>query len=107
MEEFLTNTFDKGEYFLVNSDFSIRDGIYSVLVELTGPELYSQEKLVELRKKLVKIAGDQLEVYVRSTPEVVLTQSGFTSFAKLQDKFTRQFGDEYKKELAKIIEEGL
>jgi uncharacterized hydrophobic protein (TIGR00271 family) len=107
IEGFLRMEFDNSEYSLTNNDFSIRDGIYNVLVELTGPKLYSHEELAELRKKLVRITGDQLQVYVRSKPEVVLTQSGFTSFDKLQDKFLKQAGSVYKNELDKIIKEGL
>jgi len=60
-----------------------------------------------LRKKLTEITGDQLRVYVRSKPEVVLTQNGFTSFDKLQDQFLNQVGSVYKKEIDKIIEEAL
>ena len=99
--------FDNSEYYLTNNDFSIRDGIYHVLVELTGPKLYSHEKLAELRKKLAKITGDKLQVYVRSKPEVVLTESGFTSFDKLQDKFFKEMGSVYKKEIDIIIKEAL
>ena len=107
MEDFLRMEFDNSEYYLTNNDFSIRDGIYHVLVELTGPKLYSHEELAELRKKVAKITGDQLQVYVRSKPEVVLTQSGFTSFDKLQDKFLKKMGSIYKKEIDKIIKEAL
>jgi archaellin len=107
IKDLLMMEFDNGEYYLANSDFSIRDGIYHVLVELTGPKLYSHEELAELRKKLAKITGDQLQVYVRSKPEVVLTQDGFTSFDKLQDRFLKQVGSVYKKEIDKIIEDAL
>ena len=99
--------FSATEYNLSNNDFSVRDGIYHVLVELTGPRLYSHEELAELRKKLVNITGDQLQLYVRSKPEVVLTQSGYTSFDKLQDKFLQQAESIYNKEIKKIIEESL
>jgi hypothetical protein len=107
IEDFLRMEFDNSEYHLINNDFSIRDGIYHVLVELTGPKLYSHEELAELRKKLAKITGDKLQVYVRSKPEVVLTESGFTSFDKLQEKFLKEMGSVYKKEIDKIIKEGL
>ncbi len=36
IKNFLKAEFDKSEYFLTNNDFSIRKGIYHVLVELTG-----------------------------------------------------------------------
>jgi hypothetical protein len=107
IEDFLKMEFGNSEFYLTNNDFSIRDGIYYVLVELTGPKLYSHEELAELRKKIAKITGDQLQVYVRSKPEVVLTQSGFTSFDKLKDKFLKQAGSVYKKEIAEIIKEAL
>jgi hypothetical protein len=107
IEDFLRMEFDNSEYYLANNDFSIRDGTYHILVELTGPKLYSHEELAELRKELTNITGDQLQVYVRSKPEVVLTQSGFTSFDKLQDKFLKQAGSLYDKEIDKIIEEAL
>lgn len=104
---FLRMEFDNSEYSLTNKDYSIRDGIYHVLVELTGPKLYSHEELAELRKKLAKITGDKLQVYVRSKPEVVLTESGFTSFDKLQDKFLKEMGSVYKKKIDEIIKEAL
>jgi hypothetical protein len=107
IKNFLMMEFDNSEYYLTNNDFTIRDGIYHVLVELTGPKLYSHEKLAELRKKLTKITGDQLQVYVRSKPETVLTQGGYTSFDKLQDKFLKQMGSVYKEEINKIIEDTL
>ena len=107
IKNFLAMEFDNSEYYLTNNDFSVRHGIYHVLVELTGPKLYSHAELAELRKKLSKITGDQLQVYVRSKPEVVLTQSGFTSFDKLQDKFLKEMGSVYKKEIDKIIKEAL
>jgi uncharacterized hydrophobic protein (TIGR00271 family) len=107
IDSFLRMEFDGSEYSLTNKDYSIRDGIYHVLVELSGPKLYSHEELAELRKKLAKITGDKLQVYIRSKPEVVLTESGFTSFDKLQDKFLKEMGSVYKKEIDEIIKEAL
>jgi hypothetical protein len=78
-----------------------------VLVELTGRKLYSHAELVELRKKLLKITGKQVQVYVRSKPEVVLSQSGDSSFDKLQDKFLKQAESLYQKKINKMIEESL
>jgi hypothetical protein len=107
IKDFLKTEFDKSEYFLGHSDVSIREGIYHVLVELTGRKLYSHTELVELRKKLLKIIGKQVQVYVRSKPEVVLTQSGDSSFDKLQEKFLKQSESLYQKKINKMIEESL
>lgn len=107
IKNFLAMEFDNSEYYLTNNDFSVRHGIYHVLVELPGPKLYSNAEFGELREKLSKITGDQLQVYVRSKPEVVLTQSGYTSFDQLQKTFLKQAESRSQKELGKIIEEGL
>lgn len=107
IKNFLAMEFDNSEYYLTNNDFSVRHGIYHVLVELSGPKLYSNAEFGELREKLSKITGDQLQVYVRSKPEVVLTQSGYTSFDQLQKTFLKQAESRSQKELGKIIEEGL
>jgi hypothetical protein len=107
IKDFLKTEFDKSEYFLGHSNLSIREGVYHVLVELTGRKLYSHAELIELRKKLLKIIGKKVQVYVRSKPEVVLTQSGDSSFDKLQDKFLKQTETLYQKKINKIIEESL
>jgi len=107
IKDFLKAKFNKSDYFLGHSDVSIREGIYHVLVELTGRKIYSHAELVELRKKLLKITGKEVQVYVRSKPEVVVTQSGDSSFDKIQDKFLRQAESLYKKKINKIIEEAL
>jgi len=107
IKDFLKTEFDKSDYFLGHSDVSIREGIYHILVELTGRKIYSHAELVELRKKLLKITGKQVQVYVRSKPEVVVTQSGDSSFDKLQDKFLKQAESLYQKNINKILEEAL
>jgi len=48
-----------------------------------------------------------VEIYVRSSPEVVLTKSGYTSFNKLQDKFMKEAESIYKEELTNLIEGAL
>ena len=107
IKEFLKTEFDKSAHFLGHSDVSIRQGIYHVLVELTGRKLYSHEELLELRKKLLKITGDQVQVYVRSKPEVVLTQNGDSSFDELQDKFLKQMESLYQGKIKKMLDESL
>lgn len=107
IKDFLKTEFNKSDYFLGHSDVSIREGIYHVLVELTGRKIYSHAELVELRKKLLKITGKQVQVYVRSKPEVVVTQIGDSSFDKIQDKFLKQAESLYQKNINKILEEAL
>ncbi len=105
--EFLEKEFKKGEHFLYNYDFSIREGFYHILVELTGPRLYTQEELVDLRKKLSKIVGSKVKVYVRYKPEVVVTEDGYTSFDRLNNQFLQEAETIYQKEIDMILEEAL
>ena len=107
IQEFLKKEFAKSGYYLTNLYLSIREGINYILVELTGTQLYSQAELVELRKKLEKVTGNKVRLYVRSIPEVVVTESGYMSFKELQDKMWKQAETLYHKELKKIIKEGL
>ena len=107
IEDLLRLAFDNSEYFLTNNIITLRDGTYHILVELTGPKLYTHEELAELREKLANLTGNELQIYVRSKPEVVLTQDGYTSFDQLQKKFLKQVGSVYKKEIDKMIEEAL
>jgi uncharacterized hydrophobic protein (TIGR00271 family) len=106
LQDFLKLEFDSNEYFLNNIDLSIRGGIYHVLVELNGPKLYSQAEWEELSKKLVKITRNQVRLYVRSRPEVVLSESGHTSFNEMQDNFMKQAKTLYEKEMEEIVQEG-
>ena len=77
------------------------------MVELVGPRLFSQKELVDLRKKLSAIAKSEVKVYVRSRPEVVVTEDGYTSFDALQRKLLKQTEDLYPKEIKEIVEGGL
>ena len=106
-DEFLHESFKNSEYALTNIDYTYREGIYLVLIELVGPRLYSQTELVNLKKKLSAIAKNEVKVYVRSRPEVVVTEDGFTSFDALQRKLLKQTEALYHEEIQKIVEESL
>jgi hypothetical protein len=107
IQDYLKKEFAKTEYHLTNVYLSIREGVNYILLELTGPKLYSQAELVELRKKLEKITGNKVQLYVRSIPEVVVTESGNISFKELREKMWKQAETLYHKELEKIKKEGL
>ena len=106
-DEFIHESFKNSEFFVVNVDYTMREGIYLVLVELVGPRLFSQKELVDLRKKLSAIAKSEVKVYVRSRPEVVVTEDGYTSFDALKKKLLKQTETLYQKEITEIVEEGL
>ena len=104
---FLTAEFAKSEYSIVDYTFTIRDGVYHIMLELAGTRLYSPDEFALLRKKLANFTKDPVEIYVRSRPEVVLTENGYTSFRKLQDKFLEQAESLYEKEMKNLLEGAL
>jgi hypothetical protein len=63
--------------------------------------------LVNLRKKLVTLTGNPVQLYVRSKSEVVVTESGYTSFEKLQGKFLKKAKTLYQKEIEEFVKGGL
>lgn len=107
ISNFLHAEFDHSEYFLDHINITIRQGVFHVMVELSGRNLYSQAELVALRNKLLTIAENPVQVYVRSKPEVVLTQRGDSSFTKLQEKFLKDLDALYPGKMRKILEETL
>ena len=106
-DEVVDGAFKDSEFALTNHQYTYREGIYLVLIELTGPRLFTQEELVRLRKKLTEIAKNEVKVYVRSRPEVVVTEDGYTSFDALQRKLLQQTEELYQKEIKAIVEEAL
>jgi hypothetical protein len=104
---FIKAEFENSEFFINNYTFSIRDGVYHIMLELVGARLYSPDELDRLRKKLAEFTKDPVEIYVRSRPEVVLTKNGTTSFNKLQDKFLTQAESLYDSELNTLLEGAL
>lgn len=107
IEETIKTTFAGSDYFISNLDVTLRAGVYYVLAELTGPRLYTQKELLDLKNMLSEIAGRQVKVYVRSIPEVVVTEDGYSSFDKLKSEFLKQTETIYKEELDKVVKEGL
>lgn len=77
------------------------------LVEISGPRLYGQEELVDLREKLSQTIEGPVKVYVRSKPEVVVTEEGYSSFEALREVFLERTETLHRKRIRKLIEEAL
>jgi uncharacterized hydrophobic protein (TIGR00271 family) len=107
LDKFLHESFKDSVFSLIDLNFTLRKGMYHVLVDLFGPRLYSQKELAELKKKLSEIAKTEVKVYVRSRPEDVVTEDGYTSLDALQMKFLKQTEELYQKEIKEIVEERL
>jgi uncharacterized hydrophobic protein (TIGR00271 family) len=107
MEAFLKTAFHTSEYFLTNLDIAIHDDTYQVLVELSGPRLFPQSGVAGLSEELSRMVDGQVEVYVHSRPEVVVTEDGFVSWDILRRRLLGQVETQYDKEIKKILEEVL
>ena len=104
---FLDEKFIKSDYFLIRKDFAVHEGIYHVLIEVTGLRLFTQEDLVELKQKLIDAAGVPIKLYVRSKPEVLVAEDGYTSFEKFKLSLFKDIQKTHQEELKQIVEEAL
>ena len=107
MEAFLKKEFENSSYFLIGNKLTLREGVFHVLVELSGPQLFPPEDLDGLKQRLTAAAGSPLKLYVHSRPEVVVTDDGYTTLEALNDSFLKQMDSANRKKLKKIVEEGL
>ena len=92
---------------MIGNKLTLREGVFHVLVELSGPQLFPPEDLDGLKQRLTAAAGRPLKLYVHSRPEVVVTDDGYTTLEALNDSFLKQMDSANRKKLQKIIEEGL
>lgn len=107
IEDFLKLEFSRGDFHLIDFQFVIREGTLHLLIELVGPVLFSREMFDDLKEKLTDIAGNRLQLNVRSKQEVVLTQSDDTSFKNLRDQYLKDFTTQNKDKLKRIFESAL
>ena len=76
-----------------------------LVLELVGAKLYSQKELLELKKHLSRYVDRPLKIFVRSRPEIVVSEDGFTSFEKLKSEYRQQLEAKSFKEINKILDE--
>jgi uncharacterized hydrophobic protein (TIGR00271 family) len=107
IQSFLKTKFSTSPYLFISSDFSIREGVYHILVELAGTQFFSQEEHAQLQQELSKKTGGTVELYVRSKPEVVVTGQGPTSFDMLKDKMLQRMEGLYPDKLYTITDDSL
>ena len=102
--DFLTTSFHKAGYALGDFHFTFRQGVYHVLVEVTGPEIFPKEKVSSLKKEVIKLAGLPVELYIRWKAEVVVTDKGYDSFSALQKRLQEQMDTLYREQINKMVE---
>lgn len=107
MENKISEILRNSNYIHTNTDISVRDGEYHVLVELAGTQFYSKTEHTNLQETLSEISGTPIELYVRSVPEIVVTSDGNISFDMLKKRLQRQIKDQYKGQIEKVSEETL
>jgi len=104
---FIESEFKGSEYEVVNIDFTVRQGKFLCLIELTGRKLYSLNELETLRGKIPSITKEPVNIYVRSRPEVVLSEKGYGSFESLQKQLLDEAETLYEQHLRQLTEGAL
>ena len=105
LDKALQETFSNNDYYLVSLDFKVIDDLYYLVLELVGAKLYSQKELLELKQHLSSYVDKPLKIFVRSRPEIVVSEDGFTSFEKLKNEYRQQLEAKSFKEINKILDE--
>ena len=105
--KFIQTEFEGSEYHVANLDFTVRQGKFLCLVELTGRKLYSLNELEALRRKIPSITKEPIKIYVRSRPEVVLSEEGYGSFENLQKQLLDDAETLYEQQLRQLTEGAL
>ena len=104
---FLNGRFEKSDYFLTGKDFSVHEGIYHVLIEVAGLRLFTREDLIRLQQELIETIGVPIKLYVRSKPEVVVAEDGYTSFEKFKLGLFEDIHKTHQEALKQIVEDAL
>jgi len=104
---FLEEQFENSDYFITNKDFSFHEDVYHVLVEVAGLLLFTREELIELKQKLIETVGVPIKLYVRSKPEVLVAEDGYSSFEKFKLGFLEKTQKKHQEQLKQIVEDAL
>ena len=101
----LDKTFRNNQYFLSSIDFRVIDGVYHMILEVVGPQLFSRQELLSLQKKLSVNVDKPLKLFVHSRPEAVVSEDGFTSFEELKSQYRQKLESSTISATRKILDE--
>lgn len=103
--DFIRSWLDKQGFWLRQREYTILEGQYHILLEVTGPMLFTSDNLASLKGDLLDALDLPLELYVRSVPEAVVGPQGYTSMEELLSGLERRNRTAYPKEYEKLIRE--
>ena len=102
----LYTTFQNEDGFIIkNVNSNYLDARFKFLLEVVGPEIYSQEKLDAVKKQLAeKFTDEDIDLYVWSRPEVVLTPEGAMPFDSVYHHFAARQKENLPDEMMLMLE---
>jgi len=80
------------------------DGMAHILLEISGAKSYSQKELITLQSHIRESLKDRVMLYVRFTPDVLVSEKGYSSFESVIEKFRKKTEKEDKEKIKKLIE---
>jgi hypothetical protein len=102
----LYTTFQNEDGFIIkNVNSNYLDARFKFLIEVVGPEIYPQEKLDAVRRQLAeKFTDEDIDLYVWSRPEVVLTPEGAMPFDSVYHQFAARQKENLPDEMMLMFE---
>ena len=107
IQDFLEINFNNSKYLFDNLDITFRENKYHILVELKGTQFFTEDEHTRLQRDLSDLTDHPVVLYVRSTPEVVITKDGNISFKKLKKEMLQQMERLHAGQLKRISEDTL
>lgn len=83
------------------------DGIYRVLVEVSGVKSFSQEDLAVLKGKISKTLNVPMRLYVHPRRDVLVSEEGFVPFEMYNEAFITHKNSADREKIKTLIEETL
>ena len=107
IQGFLETKYNNSEHLLDNIDIAFREEKYHILVELKGKQFFTKDEHTRLQRDLSDLIDQPVVLYVRSTPEIVITKDGNISFKKLRKEMLQQMERLHNEQLKRISEDTL
>ena len=92
------------DFHLLHTNATHLDGRFHFLLEVLGAGIYPKEGVARLKKLLVDKYGQEVDLYVLSRPEVVVTPDRFLPLDKINEYYVGKQRKKLREEVARMLE---
>ncbi len=105
LREFIKEKFNgDADFHLLNTNATYLDGRFHILLEVVGAGIYPKERVARLKRLLVDKYGREVDVFVLSRPEVVVTPNRLLSLDEMNQYYIGKQEELMRKEVSQMLE---